>query len=238
MKKYVKYLVSCLMLCLCLCFIAGCSSEKEIKSDGYSEEEILDKYEGIADSSNFDKPLGSDASVLGVGFSEVDLTFTSSDDTVAFSLDKNSFVKMALGGTFYNYINPGSELATFDAGYKTARGISLANKAGDILTTYGIKDENAIFIKPGDTVYYTPTLGKFSGKLTAIYALEKDGTEYRLLKSNDIQKFVYLRPTDSAYMNTDAIMSKFPSYTSLVSIDITADEDGNVSEIVFCRFDK
>ncbi len=238
MKKYVKYLFSFLALCLCLCFVAGCSGEKEVKSDGYSEEEILDKYEDISDSSNSDKPIDSGASVLGIGFSEVDLTFTSSDDTVAFSLDKNSFVKMALGGTFYNYINPGSELSTFDAGYKTARGISLANRAGDILTTYGISDENAIFIKPGDTIYYTPTLGKFSGKLTAVYALKDGASDYELLKSKDVEKFVYLRPTDSAYMKTDAVMSKFSSYTSLVSIDITADEEGNVSEIVFYRFDK
>ena len=153
--------------------MAACSGEKEIQSDGYSEQEILDKYQNIADDSNSDKPIGSDSSVLGLGFSEVDFTFTSADDTLAFSLDKNSFVKIALGGTFYNYIKPGSELTTFDAGYKTARGMSLANTAKDILTTYGIADENAIFIKPGDTVYYTPTSGKFSGKLTAIYALEK-----------------------------------------------------------------
>lgn len=226
------------MLCLCLCFIAGCSDEEEIKSDGYSEEDILNKYEDISDISNSDKPIDSGASVFGAGFSGVDLTFTSSDDTVAFSLDKNSFVKLALGGTFYNYINPGNELTTFDAGYKTARGISLANKSGDILKTYGITDENAIFIKPGDTIYYTPTLGKFSGKLTAIYALKEGTSDYELLKSKDIEKFVYLRPTDSAYMNTEAIMSKFSSYTSLVSIDIIADEDGNVSEIIFYRFDK
>jgi hypothetical protein len=238
MKKYMKSFFLFFALCLSLCFIAGCSGEEEIKSDGYSKDEILDKYEGISNSYNSDKPIDSGASVLGVGFSEVDLTFTSSDDTLAFSLDKNSFVKMALGGTFYNYINPGSELTTFDAGYKTARGISLVNKAGDILTTYGIADENAIFIKPGDTIYYNPTLGKFSGKLTALYAMEEDASVYKLLKSKDIEKFVYLRPTDSAYMNTEAIMSKFPSYTSLVSIDITADEEGNVSEIVFYRFDK
>ena len=39
-------------------------------------------------------------------------------------------------------------------------------------------------------------------------------------------------------MNPESIMSEFSAYSSLVSIDITADEEGNVSEIVFYKFDK
>ncbi len=238
MKKYVKILLCICVVCFSFFIMTSCSEEKAAQSDGYSDQEILDKYQDIADDSNSDKPIGSDSSVLGIGFSDVDFTFTSADNTLAFSLDNNSFVKMALGGTFYNYIKPGSELSTFDAGYKTARGISLANKSEDILITYGISDENAIFIKPGDTIYYKPTLGKFSGKLTALYAKENSSEGYKLLKAKDVQKFVYLRPTDSAYMDPESIMSKFSSYSSLVSIDITADEEGNVSEIVFYKFDK
>lgn len=238
MKKHIKFISVIALISLCLFSLSACSGEKEATSDGYNSEEILDKYQGIANQADADKPIDSTASVLGIGFSEVDLTFTSADDTIAFSLDKNSFVKLALGGTFYNYIKPGSELTTFDAGYKTARGISLETPAKDILLTYGIADENAVFIKPGDTVYYNPTLGKFSGRLTSLYALKEGESEYKLLKSKDIQKFIYKRPTDSAYMNPETIMSIFPSYTSLVSIDITADEEGKVSELVFYRFDK
>ncbi len=238
MKKYIKFVFVIALIFLCLFSLSACSGEKEIKSDGYSSDEIIDKYQGIANQTDADKPIDSGASVLGIGFSEVDFTFTSADDTIAFSLDKNSFVKLALGGTFYNYIKPGSELSSFDAGYKTARGVSLETPAKDILSIYGIADENAIFIKPGDTIYYNPTLGKFSGKLTALYALKDGEAQYKLLKSKDIQKFVYERPTDSAYMNPEAILSKFPSYSSLVSLDITADEEGKVSEIVFYRFDK
>ena len=238
MKKYIKFVSVIALIFLCLFSLAACSAQKEVKSDGYSSGEILDKYQGISDQTETDKPLDSDASVLGIGFSEVDLTFTSADDTIAFSLDKNSFVKLALGGTFYNYIKPGSELSSFDAGYKTARGVSLDTPAKDILSIYGIADENSIYLKMGDTIYYNPTLGKFSGKLTALYAMKDGEAEYKLLKSKDVEKFVYKRPTESAYMNPEAIMSVFPSYTSLVSIDITADEEGKVSEIVFYRFDK
>ena len=94
-----------------------------------------------------------------------------------------------------------------------------------------------VYIAPDDTVYYNPVSSKFSGKLTAVFA-SKDSVSYDLLESDDVQNFIYLRPTDSAYMNPEGIMSSFSEYTSLVSMDITADEAGNVSEIVFYRFDK
>ena len=225
-----------LVVVMAVCFSA-CSKAGETQSDGYTNEEITQKYDDIVGENNNDKPLGSDASVLGIGFSQVDFTFTSADNTIAFSLDKNSFVKMALGGTFYNYISPGSELVSYDAGYKTARGVSLSDNAKEILTKYGIADEKAVYISPGSTIYYNPIAGKFEGKLTALFASE-NSLEYKLLGSGDVQKFIYLRPTDSAYMNPNAILEKFSKYTSLVSVDITADKDGHVSEMAFYRFDK
>ena len=237
MKKTLRVLsLICVLMLLCTCLCA-CSKDKEIASDGNNESVISGKYEDIANEILSDKPLGSDASVLGNGFSQVDFTFTSADDTIAFSLDKNSFVKLALGGTFYNYITPGHDVISYDAGYKTARGVSLSTSASDILSKYSIADNNAVYIAPGDTVYYNPVSSKFSGKLTAVFA-SKDSVSYDLLESDDVQNFIYLRPTDSAYMNPEGIMSSFSEYTSLVSMDITADEAGNVSEIVFYRFDK
>lgn len=226
----------CAITLVCFSF-TSCSKEKEVESDGYTDGEIAGKYEDIAGEVLSDKPLGSDASVLGTGFSAVDFTFTSPDDTIAFSLDRNSFVKLASGGTFYNYIAPGNEVVSYEAGYKTARGVSLSTPARDILAKYSISDKNAVYIASGDTVYYNPVNGKFSGKLTAVFA-SKDSQSYTLLESDDVQKFIYLRPSGSAYMQTESIMQSFSEYSSLVSIDITADETGNVSEIAFYRFDK
>lgn len=237
MNKFLKIISVVTVLTLAVFFVCACSSNKDIPSDGYSSDEIASKYDDIADGTLSDKPIDSSASVLGFGFSTVDFTFTSADDTVAFSLDKNTFVKIALGGTFYNYIKPGSELSSFEAGYKTARGISLASNSREILAKYGIGDENAVYKKQGDTFYYKPTAGIFSGKLTALYA-SKDSQSYEILKASDVQKFISLRPSDSAYMNPEDIMSKFSAYSSLVSIDITADEAGGVSELCFYKFDK
>lgn len=204
-----------------------------------NNEDISSKYEDIAGNSLSDKPIDSGASVLGAGFSLVDFTFTSADDTVAFSLDNNSFAKMTIGGTFYNYITPGNQVVTYNAGYKTARGMSLANTAQEFLKKYNIADGNALYIKNGESIYYNPAGLVFSGKLTVLFA-SKDSVSYEILTSKDVQKFLSVRDAqdNKTYMDPSKITSLFADYNSIVSMDITADQDGNVSEFSMYKFDK
>lgn len=240
MKNFKKFLSCICAASLCVSLFAACSEEEVIPSDaGYNEEEILSQYDAIIGSAAGDTPLDSGASVLGENFSQVDFTFTSADDTIAYSLDKNSFAKLTSEGTFFDYIAPGSEVETFEAGFKTARGLSLANTAGEFLSKYGITDSNGIYLNPADSVYYAPTAGVFAGKLTALFASD-DSVSYYILPGSEVQKFLYERDvfTQGDYIDPVVITSKFPEYASVVAVDITADNTGAVSEVSFYRFDK
>lgn len=237
MKKFISVLCITFMLVSCV----SCSdSKQEVKKEpAKNYDEINKKYDEMFGEGNTDKPIGSDVSVLGEDFSMVDFTFTSPDDTVAFNLNDNSFAKMNEGGTYYNTIAPGGEVMTFESGYKTARGLTVQNTAQEFLNTYKIPDGNALFVKPDDDVYYNPANGNFNGRLTVLFGSE-DSVTYKMLSSDDVQKFIYARNdiVDGAYMDPAKIMNKFSSYKSLVSIDITADEIGNVTEFAMYKFDK
>ena len=237
---FKKLLCSACVVLMCVSLFVACSEEETVPSDaGYNEEDILSQYDAIMDNSFLDVPIDSGVSVLGENFSQVDFTFTSADDTIAYSLDKNSFAKLTAGGTYFSYIAPGSEVETFEAGFKTARGLSLANTARDFLSKYGITDSNGIYLNPEDSVYYAPASGVFSGKLTALFVSD-DSETYYILPGSEVQKFLYERDAFSqgAYIDPGVITAKFPDYTTIVAVDITADNTGAVSEVSFYRFDK
>jgi len=240
MKKIKKTLFLISVFVLCFSCFAACSNNDEIASDGnLNKEQILNKYDAIANETLTDKPIGSDVSVLGSNFSDVDFTFTSSDYTVAYSLDKNSFAKLMPGGTFFNYVNGEAEVETFEPGFKTARGLSLNNTALEFISKYGLSNGNAVYLNPSDSVYYSYTGGNFSGKLTAVFA-SKDAKNYSMLNSSDVQTFLYQRDdlSKGAYIDPSYILSKFPDYLSISSIDISVDETGTLTEVAFYRFDK
>ena len=235
MKKFL----SVLCVAVVLLNFAACSKPEQQKEDKKNHDEINKKYEELLNIGSVDTPIDSSGSVLGEDFSVVDFTFTSADDTVAFNLENNSFAKLNQGGTYFNFIAPGSEVMTFEPGFKTARGLTLQNTAGEFLEKYRIADSNALFVKPDDDVYYNPANGNFTGKLTAVYA-STDSVSYSLLSSDDVQRFIYKREAimSGAYMDPAKMMSEFSDYESIVSLDITADEAGTVSEVAFYKFDK
>ena len=235
----MKKIVSLLCAAVLLVSFTSCSKPKPKTENNNKHDEISQKYDELFSDSAVDKPIDSGASILGEDFSVVDFTFTSADDTVAFNLENNSFAKLNQGGTYFNFIAPGTEVMTFDPGFKTARGLSLANTAGEFLKKYKIADSNALFIKPDDSVYYNPANGNFSGRLTVLYG-SVDSATYTMLTSDDVQTFIYQRDAvaDGAYMDPSKIMSVFPDFESLVSVDITADEAGTVSEVAFYKFNR
>ena len=237
----MKKIISLICVAMLLITFVSCSKAKQDEKSEIEKnhEEINKKYDELFGDVAPDTSIASDVSVLGDEFSMVDFTFTSADDTMAFNLNNNSFAKMNEGGTYYNLIAPGSEVVTYESGYKTARGLTVQNTAGEFINTYKIADENALFVKPQDTVYYNPANGVFSGRLTALFASE-DSVSYKPLSSDDVQNFIYTRNdiSDGTYMDPAKIMSNFSSYQSIVSIDITADESGNVTEFAMYKFDK
>ncbi len=238
MKKF--HSVFCVICVVFLCFGAvSCSKEPQENPQTPNHEEISSKYDEIAKDIIGDKPIDSGVSVLGNDFSVADFTFTSPDDTIAFSLDKNSFAKLLAGGTFFNYIAPGSEVVTYAAGFKTARGLSLGATTKEFLAKYKIADASALYKKPDDSLYYNPANGVFSGKLTALFASE-DSLSYTLLTDDDVQKFLSVRDlkSDGTYMDPKVVTDEFSKYQSIVSMDITADEAGVVSEVAIYKFDK
>ncbi len=230
-----------IMLCFAMvCTLSACSDgEEKAISPKDNSKEISDKYDSIADDYYADKPIPSDASVLGEGFSLMDFTFTSADNTISFSLDSNSFAKILEGGTFYNSIAPGSEVISYEAGYKTARGLTLANTASEFIGKYGIADNNAVYYDGTANTYYNPRSGTFSGKLTALYG-SADGMTYTIFSSDDVQKYISVRDvvSDNAYIDPAKIMALFPDYMTVAAINITADQGGKVSEFAIYRYDK
>ncbi len=221
---------------------SACSkSETKTAAPEKNNKDILDKYDSIADDYYADKPIPSDASVLGEGFSLMDFTFTSADNTVSYSLDINSFGKLLEGGTFFNSIAPDSEseVTSYEAGYKTARGLSLANTASEFMSKYSIGDKNAIYYDASNGNYYNPQQGAFSGKLTALYG-SADGISFSILSSEDVQRFIAVRDvySSNAYIDPSKVTELFPEYMTLAVINISADQSGKVSEFVIYRFDK
>jgi len=238
MKKFLSFLcVVALIVCTVSCSKSGKNHSDE--KNTMTEDEINQKYDDYFGDDKADKPLSSDASVLGEDFSSVDFTFTSADGTNAFNLSNNSYAIISHSGTSFGSLISGEEAMTFDGGYKTARGVGLETSAKEILEKYKISDSNAVFVKPDDSVYYTPTNGVFDGTLTVIFA-SADSISYGMLPSGDVQKFIYARNSNSggAYVDPNAIMSTFSDYKSIVSIDITANGAGIVERIAFYKFDK
>ena len=255
MKKYFSLI--CVFLLLIGC--AACSNsgkEQNKKQDVVrNEEEIERKYDEYFGSGNTDKPLSSDASVLGKDFSAVDFTFTSADDTMAYTLYDNSFVKINGTGFYFDAISlSDGSLINDSASFKTARGITLGSSATDFMQKYNVSDENALYKKisspeedisdqgaDGDETgyYYNPSNGNFVGKLTVLYGLT-DADSYGILPSEVVQKFISVRDINANgdYMNPQKIMDEFAIYQSLVSVDITADEAGTITEIAVYKFDK
>ncbi len=230
----------CLVCILALCFGAVSCAKKQPVTDGSTADgEIAKKYEEIVKYSESDKPLDSDASVLGKDFSLNDFTFTSPDNTLAFTLDRNSFVKLMPGGTFYNYIAPGSQVVSYDAGYKTARGLSVFSAAEEFVGKYSIGDNSAVYKNSNEDMYYTLTNGVFTGRLTAVFA-SADSLYYRMLSSDAVQKYIYKMNSDSdgTYVNPKVITDLFPEYSSVAVLNVTKDEAGAVSEVSVYRFDK
>ena len=58
MKRYIKFVSAIMLTFLCLSSLVACSGENEIKSDGYSSDEILDKFELFIDECEYDAILG------------------------------------------------------------------------------------------------------------------------------------------------------------------------------------
>lgn len=228
------------MLALFMCLGAvSCSKKENGNSDVNNTDEISNKYDKIANDVMGDKPIDSGISVFGDGFSLMDFTFTSADDTVAFSLDNNSFAKLCLGGTFFNYISGGHDVISYDAGFKTARGMSLGNTAKEFLSKYNIADGNALYQKIGEDIFYNPANGQFTGKATVVYG-SNDSMSYTLLADDDVQKFLSVRElkSDGTYMDPNVITAEFADYKSIASMDITTDENGVVTEVAIYKFDK
>ena len=167
MIKMQKIFSVILAIIMCL-GVVSCSKKDSDKPESESTDEIASKYDEIANDVMGDKPIDSGVSVFGDGFSLVDFTFTSADDTVAFSLDNNSFAKLCLGGTFFNYISGGQDVTSYDAGFKTARGLGTGNTAKEFLEKYNIPDENALYKKADEDIFYNPANGQFTGKATVV----------------------------------------------------------------------
>ena len=235
MNKILSVILAVLM---CLGAVS-CSKKGEDMPEANNTDEIASKYDEIANDVMGDKPIDSGVSVFGDGFSLMDFTFTSADDTVAFSLDNNSFAKLCPGGTFFNYISGGQDVTSYDAGFKTARGMTLGNTAKDFMSKYGIPDGNALYKNADEDIFYNPVNGQFTGKATVIYA-SKDSVSYALLADDDVQKFLSVRElkSDGTYMDPKVITDEFPDYKSIASMDITTDENGVVSEVAIYKFDK
>ncbi len=234
LKKFIS-LFCAVLICINL---VSCAKKGKEKDDN-NHKEISEKYEQIIMNNNEDKPVDSGASILGEGFSVNDFTFTSGDNTLAFSLDKNSFVKLLPGGTFFNYISPGSEVSGYDAGYKTARGLSLLNSSAEYISKYNIKDANALYVNPDDGLFYNPANGNFTGKLTVLFGSE-DLLNYKILTDKDVEKYLYKmnEKSDGTYVNPKDITDLFSSYESLAALNITTDTAGTVTEVSIYKFDK
>ena len=236
MKRTLAFVCSLVMV---VSFVS--CSKKKVKNEKpvSSDAEVTQKYDELFGSYTEDKPIDSGVSILGEDFSDVDFTFTSPDGTMAFSLNDNSFAKLKEGGTYYNSIAPGGEVMSFEAGYKTSRGLDVSNSARDFVNTYKIADKSALFASSDGSVLYNPANGNFTGTLTTLYA-SKDGESYFALSTKEVEKFIYIRNdiADGAYMDPAKVTGAFESYKSIVSIDITADESGDVSEVAFYKFDK
>ena len=238
MNKCNKFLGVILAVIMCMATVS-CSKKGTDKPDAKSTDEIASKYDEIANDVMGDKPIDSGVSVFGDGFSLMDFTFTSDDDTVAFSLDNNSFAKLCLGGTFFNYISGGHDVVSYDAGFKTARGMALGSTEKEFLSKYNIPDENTLYKRADEDIFYNPANGHFTGKATVVYA-SKDSMSYAFLTDDDVQKFLSVRElkSDGTYMDPKVITDEFPDYQSIATMDITTDENGVVTEVAIYKFDR
>ena len=240
MLKIKKSICMICAVSVCTLTFAACSKDKNTDTaDALDADKINSEYDKIVSSASDDVAL-SDADILGGGFTENDFTVTSPDDTDAFSIDNNSFVKITPTDTYYNYIEPGKSEPEICAGsYKTGKFLGITNSVSDFISAYNITDKSALCKNEAGS-YSSPVNGMFAGKLTVVYGLNKDGV-YEEFKTDALKQFLSIRDDNSGgtmYFNPGLITSAFEQYTTIASLDLTVDASGQLTEIVISRFER
>jgi len=205
-----------------------------------NEEEINQKYEQVLGE------IGSDAQTSYEGLSFSSEAFSSydyslyppSDESAVYSLEKNTFGKVNLGGTYFNSIAPGSEVYMEAESFKTAKGLTILNTAEEFISAYAIENGKALY-KPADSgEYQLFSNGSFTGTLTAVYVSHGDG-EFALIGEEGTRKFLEIRNKNAngMYFDPALVNEAFSEFESVAVLDISVNDIGQIYEFSICRFE-
>jgi len=221
--------------------LSSCSGKKKSeKKDAKDDAAINKKYEQIVNEINSDgqNPY-ENLSFNEQAFSSFDYSlYPPSDETAVFSLEKNSFVKVNLGGTYFNSIAPGNETQMETEQYRTAKGLGILSTAREFIDAYSIEDGKALYKYPGQLEYKALNDGAFEGTLTAVYASEDDGN-FKLLEEDELKRFLKIRDenSDGMFFDPNLVNEEFSEYKSLAVLDISVNGIGQIWEFSICRFE-
>ena len=221
---------------------AACSGKKQpVKSEQQQNaEEINRKYDEIINEISSDAQEAYEGlSFSTEAFSSYDYSlYPPSDESAVYSIEKNSFAKVNLGGTYFNSITPGTPLYTEAESFKTAKGLTILNTAAEFLNAYAIENGKALYKPTGSNDYLVLSNGIFTGTLTAVYVSKGDG-EFALIGEECTRKFLKIRDDNAEGMYFDPILvnEAFSEFESVAVVDLSVNDIGQIYEFSICRFE-
>ncbi len=226
---------------------ASCSKKEksEEKLHARNAEEINQKYDEVINSINSDAKNADSGnpfenlSFNSEAFSSFDYSlYPPSDEYATHSLDKNTFGKVNLGGTYFNSIAPGNAVYHEAESFKTAKDLTILNTADEFISAYCIENGKAVYKPAGSNEYIALSNGSFTGTLTAVYVSKGDG-KFALLGEEETRKFLKIRDENSngMYFDPKLINDAFSDFQSVASLDISVNDINQIYEFSICRFE-
>lgn len=238
-RKKITALLCVVMLCMSLFVACSKGGKNNTVISEKSAEQIDKAYDEAINDGKVDE-LEKTSDFVADSFTTFDFSFRTLDNTVAFNLPEDSFVKLTLTAAYFNFTAPGHEVETFDGEFKTAKGLSISASVQDFADAYKLEPTRTLYLDKVNQRYEYPTGWQFVERLSAGFATDGKSEDFVQLSSKELQKILRVRDSNAEgmYFDPELINEALPDYQTIVIMDLCTDDSGALNNVVFYRFDK